>query len=158
MVLSEIKKHFSNATVPFSNLAIYESLSLWNGRLSCEQYIKTKRHRFGIKLFLICDCETDFILNFIIYTGTNSKIDTLEDQIGKSGVIVKNLMKLYFYKGRPLFTDNFYTSPKLAMYLHKNQVNICGTVRKNRKLMPIFNSKLKMGERYKQIVSCTLER
>lgn len=33
------------------------------------------------------------------------------------------------------------------MYFHKNQVNTCGTVRKNRKLMPIFNSKLKMVER-----------
>jgi len=33
------------------------------------------------------------------------------------------------------------------MYLHKKKINSCGTVRKNRKLMPDIHSKLKLGER-----------
>jgi hypothetical protein len=71
----------------------------------------------------------------------------LEDQLGKSGVIVKELIKPYFYKGYSLYTDNFYTSPTLAMYLHKRKINSCGTVRKNRKFMPNLEAKLKLGER-----------
>lgn len=121
MVISEVKKNFKDALIPFSNLAIDESLLLWKGRLSFKQYIKSKRHRFGIKLYILCDCETDFILNFSIYTGASDYKDPLENEIGKSGVIVKNLIKPYFSYGYSLFTDNFYTSPALAMYLHKKK-------------------------------------
>jgi hypothetical protein len=119
MVLTEVRKNFKDAMIPFSNLAIDESLLLWKGRLSIKQYIKSKRHRFGIKLYIICDCETDFILNFIMYTGATEHKDPLQDILGKSGVIVKDLMKPYLNKGFSLFTDNFYTSPQLSMYLHK---------------------------------------
>lgn len=52
MVLTDIQKQFKDAFIPFSNVAIDESLVLWKGRLSFKQYIKTKRHRFGIKLYL----------------------------------------------------------------------------------------------------------
>lgn len=147
MVISEVQKNFKDALIPFSNLAIDEILLLWNGRLSFEQYIKSKRHRFGIKLYILCDCETDFIVNISIYTGASDYKDRLEDQLGKSGVIVKKLIKPYFYHGYSLYTDNFYTSASLAMYLHKKKINSCGTVRKNRKLMPDIHSKLKLGER-----------
>jgi len=56
-------------------------------------------------------------------------------------------MKPYLNKGYSLFTDNFYTSPQLSMYLHKRKTNTCGTVRKNRKLMLTIEGKLKLGER-----------
>ncbi|XP_025196239.1 piggyBac transposable element-derived protein 4-like [Melanaphis sacchari] len=82
-----------------------------------------------------------------MYTGATEYKDPLEDILGKSGVIVKDLMKPYLNKGYSLFTDNFYTSPQLSMYLHKRKTNTCGTVRKNRKLMPIIEGKLKLGER-----------
>jgi len=82
-----------------------------------------------------------------VHTGVNKHKDPLEDILGKSGVIVKDLMKSHLNKGYSLFTDNFYTSPQLYMYLHKRKTNTCGTVRKNRKLMTIIEGKLKLGER-----------
>ena len=36
--------------------------------LSFKQYIPSKKSRFGVKFFILCDCDTKFILNFIIYT------------------------------------------------------------------------------------------
>lgn len=96
---------------PFENLAIDESLLPWKGRLSFKQYIKSKRHRFGIKLFIICDVETDYILDFIIYTGATTKLRPYNANIGVSGGVVKTLMKHYLDKGHTLFTDNWYTSP-----------------------------------------------
>lgn len=66
MVIDEIKKKFKDFLVPYRNLVIDESLMLWKDRLSFKQFIKTKRHRFGIKLFVLCDVQTDFILDFII--------------------------------------------------------------------------------------------
>ncbi|KAL4104444.1 hypothetical protein QTP88_019745 [Uroleucon formosanum] len=105
MVLTEVRKNFKDAMIPFSNLAIDETLLLWKGRLSFKKYIKR---------------------------ATEHK-DPLEDILGKSGVIVKDLMKPYINKGYSLFTENFYTSPQLVMYLHKRKTNTFGSVRKKSK-------------------------
>jgi len=82
MVLTEVKKNFRDAMVPFQNLVIDESLLLWKGRLSFKQFIRTKRHSFGIKLFILCDVETDFILDFIIYTGKTTDIKACDINLG----------------------------------------------------------------------------
>ena len=97
---------------PFQNLCIDESLMLWKGRLAFRQYIPFKRHRFGVKLFLLCDCETKFVLDFIVYTGSDTEIDVTPD-IGISGSIVMTLMEKYLGKGHILYVDNWYSSPKL---------------------------------------------
>jgi hypothetical protein len=70
--ITKNNKQFQTSHGAFENLAIDESLVLWKGRLSLKQFIKTKRHRFGIKIFVICDCETEFILDIIIYTGSTT--------------------------------------------------------------------------------------
>lgn len=146
MVFQSIRKNFKDILVPFKNLVIDESLMLWKGRLSFKQFIRTKRHRFGIKFFVLCDVETDFILDIIIYTGKSTKIVSSDLNLGQSGAIVKTLMHKYFNKGHCLFTDNWYTSPILSTYLHKKKTNSCGTVRKNRRGMPQLKSKLMIGK------------
>jgi hypothetical protein len=37
---------------PGKNLSLDESMILWRGRLSFRQYIKNKRHKYGIKLYV----------------------------------------------------------------------------------------------------------
>lgn len=119
VVLDEIRTNFKAGMVPFQNIVIDESLVLWKGRLSFKQFIKTKRHRFGIKLFVLCDVETDFILDFIIYTGAETRLLPYDANIGISGAVVKTLIASYLNKGYNLYTDNWYTSPILAQYLYK---------------------------------------
>lgn len=58
------------------------------------QYIPSKRHRFGIKFFLLCDCEAGYILDFIVYTGASTNIKEFEEaDIGKTGNIVMTLLE-----------------------------------------------------------------
>ncbi|KAG8223623.1 hypothetical protein J437_LFUL003491 [Ladona fulva] len=115
------------------------------GKLMFKQYIPTKRSRFGIKLFVLCDCETNYILDFIVYTGETRDIDEQGYELGKSGDIVGTLIKPYLEKGHMLFVDNWYSSPALFLWLHNKTTNACGTVRKNRKHMPKMEEKLKKG-------------
>jgi len=138
MVLQDIKNNFRSALVPFQNLVIDESLVLWKERLSFKKFIRTKRHRFGIKFFILCDVKTKYILDFIIYTGKTTRLVSCDANLGKSGAVVKTLMKKYLNKGHTLYTNNWYTSPILSMYLHKKKTNTCGTVRRNRRGMPPF--------------------
>ncbi|XP_066965649.1 piggyBac transposable element-derived protein 4-like [Macrobrachium rosenbergii] len=139
--LSLVVGNFKRVFHPFQKIVIDESLILFKGRLILKQYIPSKRHRFGVKLFVLCDCETGIVLDIIVYTGTDVDIPK-EDQgsgLGFSGAVVKKMMAPYMGHGHILYTDNWYSSPTLAQFLHDNATGTCGTVRESRKYMPKFN-------------------
>ena len=138
---------FSSIFVPSRNLCIDESLLLWKGRLFFKQYIPKKRNRFGIKLFVLCDCKTRYILRFFVYTGNETASPSVIKKLGHSGAVVNTLLSpSYLDKGHILFVDNWYSSPILFRYLFKHGTGACGTVRPNRKFMPKFTKKLKRGQ------------
>lgn len=89
----------------------------------------------------MCDVETDYILDFIIYTGAETNWLTYDKNIGISGVVVMTLMAPYLKKGH-----NLYTSPILCEHLFVKKTPLTGTVRKNRRGMPDLKTKLKAGE------------
>ena len=122
---------------PFSNLCIDERLVLYKGSLLFKQYIPSKR--FGIKLFILFDVETKFILDFIVYAGAGT--DILENiDLEVPGSIVCTLLEPYLNKGHNIWVDNWYSSPVLFDLLHQHKTNSCGTVRKNRKGLSSLNN------------------
>jgi hypothetical protein len=150
-IINLLKKRFKDPTTPSQELCIDESLTLWKGKLSFKQFIPSKRNRFEIKFFMLCECKTGYILNFIIYTGLGTEI-SIVPELGISGSVVQTLMKDYLKKSHILYVDNWYSSPALFDHLFKNDTGACGTVRKNKKGMPLLSEKLKRGElsyRYK---------
>ena len=57
--------HFNSVMqlyTPGPNLAIDEQNVLWRGRLLFRQYLPGKRHKYGIKLYLICESGTGIAL------------------------------------------------------------------------------------------------
>jgi len=71
-IVQHLKDKFRRIMVPYRNLCIDKSLMLWKVRLHFKQYIPSKRHRFGIKIFILCDCRIGFLLDFVIYTGSGT--------------------------------------------------------------------------------------
>lgn len=143
-VIEHLQNKFSHTIHPGKNLCIDESLLLWKGRLKFKQFLPLKRNRFGIKLFELVDCDTGFLLAFVVYTGSDTDYEKFG--LGVSGDIVAHFMTSYFHKGHIVFIDNWYSSPKLAEFLHDRETGMCGTVKKNRKGMPELNNKLSRGE------------
>jgi len=78
---------------------------LWKGRWNFKQYIPSKRHRFGVKLFPLFHCRTDFIIDFIVCAGRQTEVQ-LDRELGISGSIVMTLMNSYLAKGHMVFVDN----------------------------------------------------
>lgn len=146
MIVEHTKKKFREAVVPFENLVIDESLLLFKGRLRFKQYIPNKRSRFGIKIFVLCDVQTNYILDYIVYTGAATEIESGNADWGKSGDVVVSLLLPYLNKGHTIYLDNWYSSPTLFLWLHEKCTNATGTVRKNRKHLPPLPDKLKKGE------------
>lgn len=124
---------------PYKKVVIDESLMLFKGRVKFKQYIPSKRSRFGIKIFHICDCDSGIVLDMCIYSASDADINK-NNPLGFSGAVVQHLMRGYLGKGHVLYTDNYYTSPQLAKYLIDNGTGLVGTLRKNRKHLPKFQA------------------
>lgn len=142
---NKLRETFKKSFCPFKDLRIDDSHMLYKRRLSFQQY-KPERNRFGIKTFVLCDCKTGYVLDFIVYTSAISDVDTFSKKFGRSGNIVVNLLQQYLGKGHQLFVDNWFSSPALFKFLHSCTINSCGTIRKRRENMPRMKEKLKSGE------------
>ena len=147
-IIDDLKAKFHLSLNPYQNLVIDESLMLWKGRLSFKQYIPSKRNRFGVKLYVLCDCRTGFILDFIPYTGSTTPI-YYDKRLGASRSLVMKLMGKYLQKGHNLYVDNWYSSPALFEALHSMKTGACGTVRLNR--IHLTNFQTMKLEQYQQV-------
>ncbi|XP_020298701.1 piggyBac transposable element-derived protein 4-like [Pseudomyrmex gracilis] len=144
LVMDHLKEKFGNTIIAGEKLCIGESLVLWKEKLKFKQFVPLKRHRFGMKIFELADCETGFLLDFIVYTGSDTDYEKFD--LSVSGDIVAHFMQPYCNEGRVLYTDNWYTSPQLSDYLHDRNTGLCETVKDNRKEMPTLSSKLDRGK------------
>lgn len=145
-VVNMLRKSFSTTFHPYQELCIDENLMLYKGRLSFKQYIPSKRSRFGIKSYVLCDCKTGYVQDLIIYSRSSTIVESAITGIGKSGAIVLSPLKPYLGKCHTVYLANFfYSSPALFNFLHNNCTNACGTVNKRRQGMPKFEERLKKG-------------
>ena len=129
---------------PNRELSIDESMVLWRGRLVFRQYIKNKRHKYGIKLYQLTE-SSGLVLKTLVYCGS---LDSTGGK-GHSENVVLHLMEGKLDKGHALYMDNFYNSQYLASLLLDRHTYCTGTLRKNRKNNPpeVLQAKLKKGER-----------
>ncbi|XP_043524386.1 piggyBac transposable element-derived protein 4-like [Frieseomelitta varia] len=147
-ILEKLKTSFKTAFYPYEKLCIDDSLLLFKGRCYFKQYILTKKSKFGIKSFVLCDSKTGYIQDLIVYSKADMIMseDIRSKSIGKSGQIIMTLLEPYLGKGHTLVTDDWYSSPSLFLELHKNLTNAYGMVKKDRLDIPELNKKIKKGE------------
>jgi len=134
--------NFNKWYIPDDKVCIDESVVPFIGRLVIRQYLKNKKHRYGIKIFKLCSKDF-YTLRYNIYAG---KEEVRETDV--SYKIVLKLMEPYLNFGRTLYTDNWYSSVKLAEKLNQKNTHLVGTLRANRKNNPenVVKKKLKKGE------------
>ena len=145
-LLDHLFKKFQEAYVPSWHISIDESLLLWKGRLPFKQYIPSKRARFGVKSFMLCE-DSGYTFSFKIYTGRENVAPAVED-LSLSERDVADLMQPLLNKGYHLYTDNWYTSVPLYKYLHRQGTSACDKITSNRKGFPeqVKNAKLRKGD------------
>lgn len=136
---------FSNLYTPNNEVSIDESLMKFKGRLSYIQFNPSKRARFGIKIYKLCESSSGYCMRFKIYVGKD-KVQGVD--IPASESVVMEVAQPILNKGYTLYMDNWYSSPQLFSVLQNQNTNVVGTVRKNRKHMPkqLASFKLKKGE------------
>ena len=117
---------------PKQHLSIDEMMIGTCCRISFLQYLPKKPTKWGIKVWVLCEAKTGYVLSVQVYTGSENNAD-------KKGVarrVVLDLLNGYQGKNHLLYVDNFYTSPELLIDLLKIGVYCTGTIRTNRKHFP----------------------
>lgn len=116
----ELNVKFRNAMNPFEEI-FYDKSILWfpfRGRVVFCQYVPSKRHRYGIKIFKLC-LRGNYTWNFKVYAG--------KERIPLGQLSSSNTVRPLLGEWRTLCTDNFYTSVSLAHDLNENQTHVVGT-------------------------------
>lgn len=142
-VLDFFNNKMSALYYPGKELSLDESMVLWRGRLVFRQYIKNKRHKYGIKLYMLTE-PSGAILKTLVYTGAT------DDSGGKGHTtrVVLDLLENYLDSGHSVYLDNFYNSFELTETLTSRNTHCTGTLNAKRKNNPkqVIDKKLKRGE------------
>lgn len=145
--VQELVDYFNNKMryvyYPGRELAIDEAMLLWRGRLQIRQYVKGKRHKYGIKFYSLNEPE-GLAIQLKIYGGASDELAGP----GHVNKVVLFLMRFMLNRGHSLFMDNYYNSFTLASKLLSNNTYCTGTLRSKRKHNPaeVENKSLKKGE------------
>nr|CAH7727695.1 unnamed protein product [Callosobruchus chinensis] len=145
-ILDLLNSRFQSVLTPGKEVVIDESMIPWRGRLGIRQYIKNKRHKYGVKLYKLCTVE-GYTLNIRIYCGkeTTQNADPNDPHTVK---VVMDLMQNVVGSGRSLYADNFYSSVALVKKLQQQKTLYCGTLRSNKRGLPkdFVNRKIKKNQ------------
>ena len=88
------------------------SLVKFKGRVAFRQFIPSKRARFGLKFFALCD-KSGYFYDPIVYHGKLRAPLPITDQLGAAGALVIALMDNLLDRGHQLCLDNF-THPAIS--------------------------------------------
>lgn len=91
-LFDKLRDDFKTAFTSSQRLVTDESLVLWREKMSFHQNISSKWHKYGFKLFVLCDYDTWFVQDVILYTDKHSNLP--EDRLHvKSGAVVQHFVK-----------------------------------------------------------------
>ena len=143
-IIDQLRHVFGVILIHNQNLWIDECLVLRNDRLSFKQYVPSKRGRFGIKLFVLCDGHIYWnYLRFYLcryFYSYQEKSRVRKFQLNSNGIVT------YLGQSINLFVDSSYSSVSLFETLFERLREACGTVRKNRVDLYDLEEKIAKGQ------------
>ena len=135
-VLTHFRNRMLQLYYPSRELSLDESMMGWRGRLGFRQYIQGKRHKYGIKIYVLAE-STGLIYKLLVFSG---KTEELANDMHTVAVVL-HLMDGLLNAGHSLYMDNYYNSPLLAIRLLWNATYVTGTLRHRKGLPTGFTGK-----------------
>jgi hypothetical protein len=128
----KLNQSFAAHFTPTEYLTLDEAMAAYKGRSSIKQYIPSKSHKWGYKIY--CLASEDYLLHFEIYEGKEAD----PSERGATYDTVIRMVQPYQDQQLTLFTDNWFTSPTLTVALAERGIRLCGSVNRRRKGMPVI--------------------
>lgn len=113
-----------------ARLCVDEQMCSTKTKHHLRQYMPNKPHKWGVKLFVLCD-SNGFAYRFEIYNGAGDNIilPGTPDLGATSNVVIRLSQTIPDFVHHILYFDNFYTSLPLLVYLRARGIYSLGTVR-----------------------------
>ncbi|XP_072342411.1 piggyBac transposable element-derived protein 4-like isoform X1 [Scyliorhinus torazame] len=127
-----VRCHFAQCYRPKCELSVDEGMVAYKGRLYFKQYAPAKPTKWGLKVWMVCEAETGYCLNFNIYTGRRRTL--AQNSLGYD--VVMDLCHPYFHRNHHIYFDRFFASPTLMEHLESCGTKSCSTTHLNRKGLP----------------------
>lgn len=130
MLITQCRNNYT----PGTNVTIDEQLLAFRGRCKFRMYIPNKPAKYGIKIEMMCDSGTYYMIDAIPYLGKGT--DTGRLPLGE--YFVKELTRTIHGTNRNVTTDNWFTSIPLAksLQLEPYKLTLVGTLRANKREIP----------------------
>lgn len=129
MLMNNLERRY----VPGAQITVDEQLFPYRGRTRFTQYIPSKPAKYGIKIWWVCDANSNYPLKGIIYVGKQPN-EARAANLGEN--VVLKLVENYSGSGRTIYADNFFSSYDLATVLMTKRLAFVGTIRKNKACIP----------------------
>ena len=130
---------------PAQDISVDERIVRSKARYIFRQYLPNKPVRWGTKIFAACDSSTSYCFNYSIYTGQEINGQT---DVGLTQRVVQDLTSSLHHQGHIVYTDNFYTSEKLATAMQEDGLQLVGTIKLNRAGVPATLKDVTMFDKY----------
>jgi hypothetical protein len=114
-IFDKLNNSYVKYYVPTENLAVYEIIVLFKGRVNFRQYIPKKHKQFGIKLYRLCDSK-GCAYNMTMYLGNDRK--HVISSFTATHATVTGLAARIEHVGHNWYMDSFISSPVLFDDLH----------------------------------------
>lgn len=113
-----------------------EMLVGFRGKCNFRQYIPSKPNKYGIKVFALCDAKMFYTSTMEAYVGMQP--DGPFKLSNSPPDVVLRLCRKIYGSGRNLTIDNWFTSvPLVKKLVNEHRITVIGTVRKNKRELPI---------------------
>jgi Transposase IS4 len=140
-LLELLEERYDRLFVAGKNLSLDETGIHAFSWIKFKIQIIMKSARYSIKLYVITDAETAFVLCTIIYTGTHTYYEKDNNSLKKTVAVIKRLCTPFEGSHRTVFVDLFYTSLDLLKELDTMNFYVTGTVMRNRLPKELKNAK-----------------
>lgn len=118
---------------PGTYVTIDEQLLGFRGRCPFRMYLPSKPNKYGIKILMLCDVKTKYLIDGSPYLGK----DANDSGLPLAAFFTKQLTKSIHGTGRNVTMDNWFTSIPLAKdMLTTHNLTIVGTLRGDKKEIP----------------------
>lgn len=129
---------------PGTYLAIDEQLVGFRGRCPFRMYIPSKPNKYGIKIIMMCDNSTKYMVDARVYLGKG----TVPANRSAAEFFVRELVASVENTNRNLTMDNWFTSVSLTQHLlFEKGLTVVGTIKRNKPEFPLEFSDKKYKKR-----------
>ena len=97
-------------------------------------YISNKPNKYGIKIFMVCDSDSQYCMNAIPYIGIGTVPLAYQHLLQGEYFTMELLRPQLLMPGRVVCADNWFTSLSLARSLQREGMHLVGTILKKPQL------------------------